>query len=287
MNKKEMVQETFTGERALFHAQNMKIVDSTFEDGESPLKESKDIDLVSTRFKWKYPLWYAQDIHVQDGTWFEMARSGVWYTKRMLVEDSMIDAPKNFRRCQDLTLNNVTFSNAQETLWNCTDVRLNNVVAKGDYFGMGSENVYVDGLTLYGNYCFDGAKNVEVHHAKLMSKDAFWNCENVVIYDSIIYGEYLAWNAKNITFINCKIESLQGLCYIEDLVMKHCTLINTTLAFEYCSVDAQIDGTIDSILNPSSGRIQADVIKDIRIEEDKVDPRKTEIICGNDGFVAS
>ena len=31
-------------------------------------------------------------------------------------------------------------------------------------------------------------------------------------------------------FINCTIESLQGLCYIDNLVMKNCKLINTTLS---------------------------------------------------------
>ena len=32
--------------------------------------------------------------------------------------------------------------------------------------------------------------------------------------------------------------------------MKNCTLINTTLAFEYSKVDADIKGKIDSVLNP-------------------------------------
>ena len=54
--------------------------------------------------------------------------------------------------------------------------------------------------------------------------------ENVTVYDSVIIGEYLAWNTKNITFVNCTIESLQGLCYIEGLKMVNCKLINTTLA---------------------------------------------------------
>ena len=42
--------------------------------------------------------------------------------------------------------------------------------------------------------------------------------KNVTVYDSFITGEYLGWNAKNLTLINCTIESLQGLCYIDNLV---------------------------------------------------------------------
>ncbi len=281
-NKKTIIQEFLTGERALFHGRNLIIKDSIFDDGESPLKESQDIELYGSMFRWKYPLWYAKNIKVQNCTWFEMGRSGVWYTENISVEDSMIEAPKNFRRCKNVTLKNVSFANAQETLWSCDGVRMEQVVAKGDYFGMNSENLYIDGLNLYGNYCFDGGKNIEVHNSKLMSKDAFWNCENVVVYDSHIYGEYLGWNAKNITFINCTIESLQGLCYIENLKMVNCKLINTTLAFEYSTVDAQIDSRIDSVMNPTSGRITAASIGELIMEKDRIDPEKTVIVCTAD-----
>ena len=59
--------------------------------------------------------------------------------------------------------------------------------------------------------------------------------------------------------VNCTIESLQGMCYIENLKMVNCKLINTTLAFEYSTVDAQIVNTwtVCSILPAeSSGRIR-------------------------------
>lgn len=56
---------------------------------------------------------------------------------------------------------------------------------------------------------------MEIRNSTLLSKDAFWNSENVTVYDSFISGEYLGWNAKNLTLVNCTIESLQGLCYIE------------------------------------------------------------------------
>jgi hypothetical protein len=99
------------------------------------------------------------------------------------------------------------------------------------------------------------------------------------VYDSFISGEYLGWNAKNLTLLNCTIESLQGLCYIDNLVMKNCKLINTTLAFEYSTVDADITGTIDSVLNPSGGIIRAESIQELILEKDKIDPAKTKIIC--------
>lgn len=231
----EIRQAVLTGERALFKGEHLKIYDSIFGDGEPPLKESHDIELSGCMFKWKYPLWYAENITAKNCTWFEMGRAGVWYSKHITVEDSAIEAPKNFRRCQD--------------------------------------------VTLYGNYSFDGVKNLKIYNSRLLSKDAFWNSENVTVYDSFISGEYLGWNAKNLTLINCTVESLQGMCYVDNLVMKNCRLLNTTLAFEFSTVDADIRGTIDSVMNPASGIIRADSIKELIMEKDVVDTDKTTILC--------
>ena len=280
--KKEYCQAYLTGERALFQGENLKIVDTIFDNGESPLKESHDIELLGCMFKWKYPLWYSKNITAKNCTWFEMGRAGVWYTKHITVEDSAIEAPKNFRRCEDVTLKNVSFPNAAETLWHCDGVSMEQIAAKGDYFAMNSQNMKISGLTLYGNYSFDGARNVEIRNSHLLSKDAFWNSENVTVYDSFISGEYLGWNAKNLTLINCTVESLQGMCYIDNLIMKNCKLLNTTLAFEYSTVDADIVGEIDSVMNPSGGTIRADSIAELIVEKDKVDPDKTKIVCRKD-----
>lgn len=218
--REEIHQQFLTGERALFSSDNLNICDTIFDDGESPLKESSNISLYDCMFRWKYPLWYCDHIHAERTTWFEMARAGVWYTNDISVEDCVIEAPKNFRRCKGLKLSQVSFANAAETLWSCADVTLRQVYAKGDYFAMNCADMDIDGFTLVGNYSFDGVRNASVRNAKLLSKDAFWNSENITVQDSFISGEYLGWNAKNLTLINCTIESLQGMCYIDNLVMK-------------------------------------------------------------------
>ena len=271
-------EERLTGERALFHSKDLSIEYSIFADGESPLKESSDISLRQTSFQWKYPLWYCKNIRVEDCDFAEMARAGIWYTDQISVKDTLYEAPKGFRRVNGLTLENVDLPHAEETLWHCKDVAMSNVVAKGDYFAMNCSDMKLDGFRLVGNYCFDGCRNVEVHHAKMLSKDAFWNCDNVTVYDSYICGEYLGWNSKNITFVNCVIESLQGMCYMENLVMKNCKLLNTTLAFEYSTVDVEVDGTIESVKNPSAGVIKAEKIKELILEEQEIDPSQTTII---------
>ena len=271
-------QEFFEGERALFGARGLEIHDSIFDNGESPLKESENIRLFGSMFKWKYPLWYAKDIYVKDCTFFDMARAGIWYTKDITLEDCMAEAPKLFRRAENVKLTNVDFVNAAETLWHCRGVDMKNVSARGDYFAMNSEDMKIDNLRLVGNYSFDGAKNIEIKNSRLLSKDAFWNSDNITVYDSFVSGEYLGWNSKNLTLVNCTVESLQGMCYIDNLVMKNCKLINTTLAFEYSTVEAEISSKIGSVINPSGGIIRAERIDELIMEKDKVDINKTRII---------
>ena len=277
---KEYRQQFFKGERALFAEDGAKIYDSIFDEGESPLKESKNIEVYDSQFKWKYPMWYSNNVTVRNCNWFEMARSGVWYTNNIKVYDSLITAPKNFRRCDGVILENVNLTNAEETFWMCKNIKLNNVTAKGHYFAMNTDGIEIDNLRLDGNYSFDGASNITIRNSVLLSKDAFWNTENVTVYDSYICGEYLGWNAKNLTFVNCTIESLQGLCYIDNLTMKNCKLINTTLAFEYAkNIDAEITNKVDSVFNPESGTITAEEIEELIVEKDMVDPAKTKIVC--------
>ena len=267
----------FTGERALFSSLDLKIENARFCDGESPLKESRNIELLGCTFSWKYPLWYSKNIKLKASALETTARSGIWYTHGIEIVDSLIDAPKTFRRSAGITLRNVELNNAQETMWNCSDIELYDVKIKGDYFGFGSSDIVAERLDADGNYLFDGGKNITVKNSRLISKDAFWNCENVTVENCYIEGEYLGWNSKNVTFINCTIESNQGMCYMENVTLRNCILNNTDLCFEYCTVDAEIVSHVDSVKNPISGRIVADSIGEIIHEADKVDVSKTTI----------
>lgn len=279
---KAFERKIFTGERALFGARDLTLTDCIFEDGESPLKESAGLTLRGCSFRWKYPLWYGHDISLRDCVLTDAARAGIWYTENISLADTVIEAPKTFRRAKGINLTNVTMTNAAETLWACRDITLQNVSAKGDYLLMNAEDVTADHLLLNGNYAFDGAKNVTLRSSKLFTKDAFWNSENVTVYDSYITGEYLGWNAKHLTLVNCTVESLQGFCYIDRLTLQNCKLINTTLAFEYSTVDADITGAVDSVLNPAGGTIRADHIGQLTIDRDRVDPTKTTVIVRED-----
>ncbi len=271
-------EQKYTGERALFQGKNLDIEHCTFQEGESPLKESRDIKLAYTNFKWKYPLWYSCNIEMKDSVLFETARSGIWYTNNISIEDTVISAPKTFRRCRDITLKHVQMPNALESLWSCSGVKMFDVDVSGDYFGMNSKGIELDNVTITGNYAFDGASDIVVKNSKLLSKDAFWNCENVVVYDSYISGEYFGWNSNNVTLINCIVESEQGFCYMDNIKLENCKLLNTDLAFEYSTVDASIMSHIESVKNPYSGKIEANSIGEIIFDNYEMSVHDTKIV---------
>lgn len=163
----------FEGERALFAEHDATLTNTTFGQGESPLKESRNITMKDSVFTWKYPLWYSQHVTV-DHTIFEtMARSGIWYTKDITITNSALQAPKLFRRCQQVRLAHVHFSDAQETLWMSDTVRLTDVQAAGDYFGMNSSNLYLDHVDLIGNYCSMAPKTLRYTTVRLCRRTRF------------------------------------------------------------------------------------------------------------------
>ena len=209
----------FTGERACFHSNDKQFDHCVFEDGESPLKESSKLLITFSEFRWKYPLWYCNDVKVIQSHFLETARSGIWYTNNIEIIDSLIDAPKTFRRSSNIKIVNVNLPNASETFWKCKKINIKGVNAKGDYFGL----------------------------------------------------NYLAWNSKNVTFINCKITSHQGLCYMENVKLVNCELIDTDLCFEFCKdIDADIINVVDSIKNPTSGKIRVKGVKELILDDEFV-----------------
>ena len=276
---KKIEQQVLTGERSLFAAQHLYVKNSVFEDGESPLKESRDIKVEESIFKWKYPFWYSKRADVNNSLLQDGARAGIWYTDHIHIANTTIEAPKTFRRSTDIVLDHVDLPNASETMWMCDGIAMNDVSVKGDYFAMNAANIKAEDFRIVGNYSFDGCKNVEITNAKMLSKDAFWNCSNVVVRDSFITGEYIGWNSSNLTFINCTIESLQGFCYIDGLTLKNCRLLKTNLAFEYCKdINAEVTTVIDSIKNPISGTIKTKGIGEIIFDDPGVNPQDTGII---------
>ncbi len=258
----------FEGERPLFATRDIRLENVKFYPGESALKECTNVEIDHCEFMCKYPFWHNEEVDIENSLFTVYSRAAIWYSKHVRMANTRVDAPKMFRSIQGLTLENVKFSQAGETMWNCRDIRLHNVEARcGDYIFMNGKNIEIDGFYLQGNYSFQDAKNVVIRNARLDSKDAFWNTENVTVYDSELNGEYLAWHSKNLTLINCKISGTQPLCYCSNLIMKDCTMAeNCDLCFEYSTLEATVKSDITSIKNPAGGFIDAPHIGEIVLD---------------------
>lgn len=271
----------FGGERPLFAARHLELRDVHIHPGESALKCTADIVASNCTFNGKYPFWHTDGFEVRNSIFHPGARAAIWYTRNGRMTDCRVDAPKMFREVNGLELERVEFSDAQETLWHCSDVVIRNCsVVKADYLFMHSANILIDNWKQQGNYSFQYCRNVEIRNAHIDSKDAFWGTQNVTIYDSELNGEYLGWHSSRLKLVRCKISGTQPLCYCRDLILEDCEFApDCDLAFEDSEVVATISTPVTSIKNPKAGRISAPKVGEIIIDENSkaIDPVEIKV----------
>lgn len=266
--------QEFGGERPLFASHHLRLENVTVHAGESALKECSDIDAEGCRFEGKYPFWHVDGFRINNCLFTSGARAALWYSRNLVMTDTLVEAPKMFREMTGIRLENVQIPDAAETLWHCHDVELDNVtVGNADYLFMHSSRIRIRNYSQQGNYSFQYCRDVEIHNAVIDSKDAFWNTENVTVCDSRLTGEYLGWHSRNLRLVRCHISDTQPLCYARNLVLEDCTFDpDADLAFEESTVDATIDSVVTSVKNPTSGRISALGYGDIILDENIKSP---------------
>lgn len=274
--------EFFLGERPLFATSNIRLENVKFFPGESALKECNHVEAYNCEFMCKYPFWHNDDAYIKKSLFTVYSRAAIWYSKNIRMVDTKVDAPKMFRECHHLYIENTKLMSAAECGWSCHDVEIrNSEIRCGDYLLMGGSNIRIDGLKLQGNYSFQDAKNCVIRNSHFDSKDAFWNTENVTVYDTVLDGEYLGWHSKNLRLVNCTIYGTQPLCYATDLVMENCVMVDTDLCFEYTTLQAEINSDIPSVKNPRGGFIKAKSIGEVIIDEHCKDPGVCRITVEN------
>lgn len=270
----------FGGERPLFASHDLRLENVTIHAGESALKECSNIEAIDCRFEGKYPFWHVDGFRIERCLFTEGARAALWYSRNLVMTDTLVEAPKMFREMDNLELSNVRIPDAAETMWHVSNVRLQNVeVSKADYLFMHSHDIEIEDYKQQGNYSFQYCKNVTIKNADIDSKDAFWNTEDVTVMDSRLNGEYLGWHSRRLHLINCHISGTQPLCYCEDLLMENCTFdADADLAFEESTVNATINSRITSVKNPTSGRISALGYGEIIIDKNIKAPADCQIV---------
>jgi len=277
---------TLDEERALYGLNGAEIVRCRFEgpaDGESALKECKNVHLTDCDLKLRYPLWHVSGGSLTDCRMTDTCRAALWYDDHLTITGCNLGGIKALRECRDITIEGGS-GNSTEFGWMCHDLTVRDFALTSEYPFLHTENAEFDGFRLKGKYSFQYTKNLVFRNCVLDTKDAFWHAENVTVYDSVVKGEYLAWYASNIRFVRCKISGTQPLCYCKGLVLEDCTMEGCDLSFENSEVTATVNGHIDSVKNPASGAITADSIGEIIIDEYKWEGECPITVKGEDAI---
>lgn len=260
---------TFDEERALYGSRGAEVVNCRFDgpaDGESALKESRDITVKDSFFNLRYPFWHDTNLTISGSEMTPLCRAALWYTEDVRITDTKMHGIKALRECADVVIEGCDII-SPEFGWSVRGIDMKDSRAESEYFMLRSERLHFDNVTLKGKYSFQYITDSTFTNCNFDTKDAFWHAKNVVVKDSTIKGEYLAWYCENVTFENCTIIGTQPLCYCKGLKLVNCRMIDTDLAFEKSEVEAEITTSVISIKNPKRGTIHAAGIGEIIMDD--------------------
>ncbi len=263
--RSEIIGKQFDEERSLYNLTHADVLDCVFAgpaDGESVLKEARDVKLENCAFSLRYPLWHVEKFHLHDSKMDELCRAAIWYAKDGTITDSDLHGIKAVRECDNIKISDCTIT-SEEFGWKSSNITVTDSTLNAMYLFLDSRDVKLDKVKMSGKYSFQYMENLEISNSILDTKDAFWHSKNITVKNCLVKGEYLGWFSEGLTLVNCKIIGTQPLCYCKDLRLVDCVMEDTDLAFEYSDVEATISGHVDSIKNPRSGEIVVDSVGEI------------------------
>ena len=270
--REQIIGKQFDEERALYYLRHTDVVDCTFAgpaDGESVLKEARDIGVRNCSFSLRYPLWHVQGFNMENSTMDELTRAAIWYACDGEITNSTLGGIKAVRECHNIRLTGCNIV-SQEFGWKSSGITMKDTFVTAEYIFLDSRDVVLENVQMKGKYSFQYMENLTIRNSNLDTKDAFWHSKNVTVENSTLKGEYLAWFSEDLTLVNCHIIGTQPLCYCKNLKLINCTMEATDLSFEYSDVEADIRGHVDSIKNPRSGHITVDSVGEILMTDDTV-----------------
>lgn len=266
-------------ERALYASHHAEIVNCRFEgpaDGESALKESKDIRVRDCSFFLRYPFWHNDCVEIASTYMAETCRAALWYSTGITIRRGDFHGIKVLRECRDVDIAESVVESV-ECGWFCHNVKVSRSRMCGEYLFFQSGGLNIDHLQMQGKYSFQYVQGGEIRDSYLDTKDAFWHSKNMTVVNSVVKGEYLGWYSDNLRLVNCKIIGTQPLCYATNLTLENCEMIGTDLSFEYSDVNATVTNVIDSVKNPKSGSIRAKGIGEIIFDDHRIDAGNCQI----------
>ena len=256
-------------ERALYGSDGVIVRNCRFDgpaDGESALKESRNVEVEDSFFNLRYPFWHDIHLRIRGCEMTSLCRAALWYTEDAEILDTKLHGIKALRECRNVRIVNADIL-SPEFGWSVTGLDMRDCTAEGEYFLMRSSDIRFENVSLKGKYSFQYICDATFDRCTFDTKDAFWHAKNVTIRDSVIRGEYLAWYCENVTFINCTISGTQPFCYCRGLRLVNCRMEDADLAFERSEVEAEITTKVISIKNPRSGLIRVPDVGELIMDD--------------------
>ena len=269
MKNNLIYQKHYDEERSLYGLKDAHVKECVFAgpaDGESVLKEARNIIVDNCSFSLRYPMWHVHKFSLVESKMDDKSRAPLWYCSDGKIENCQIFSVKAVRECLNI---DIKFSEIEspEFGWKSDGISLENTKITAEYIFLDSKNIKLKNVEMRGKYSFQYVENLLIENCNLDTKDAFWHSKNVTVKNSVVKGEYLAWFSDGLTLINCKIIGTQPLCYCKNLKLINCTMEKCDLSFEYSDVDAEVRGHVDSIKNPRSGTIRVESVGEIIMED--------------------
>lgn len=279
---KTIENKTFDEERALYGARDILVKDCAFDgpaDGESALKESRDVQVDHCFFNLRYPFWHDTDLKIENSEMTGLCRAALWYSENVEIIHTRLHGIKALRECANIQMRGCDIR-SPEFGWSVHGIAMEDCTADSEYFMLRSDHLSFRDIRMKGKYSFQYITDSVFENCVFDTKDAFWHAKNITVRNSLVKGEYLAWYSENITFEDCRIIGTQPLCYCRNLRLINCEMTETDLSFERSEVEATLTAPIVSIKNPLSGHIYVPEVRQIIMD---IDEAKGEVIVGKTG----
>ena len=217
----------FGGERPLFASHDLHLDNVTILAGESAIKKCSNIVATNCRFEGNYPFWHVHGFTIQNCYFAVGGRSALWYSDHLTMKDTVIDAPKMFRR----------------------DIYVDGLESDSKYVFQYVKNVEIHHAKITTKDAFWEVENVTIYDSELNGEYLGWHSKNLRLVNCHISGEQPLCYAHDLILENCTFDA------------------SCDRAFEYSTVNADIRGAITNIKNPISGHIVADAIGSVTLDE--------------------
>ena len=175
--------KTLDMERALYGSDGIVLKHCAFDgpaDGESALKESRNMEVENCFFNLRYPFWHDDGLNITGSEMTELCRAALWYSTHVTITDSKLHGIKALRECSQVSLRDCDVISA-EFGWSVHNMEMMNCTVQSEYFMMRSDHLAFRNVRLKGKYSFQYIHDATFDGCTFDTKDAFWHAKDVVV----------------------------------------------------------------------------------------------------------